>query len=164
MRALLRRLCASMLAFGLTTATGCREKPQDMVTHVHPNGIKLSVPATLPLGGAPAPLTVTPTAAGFYVALGADIMRRRKTEASVAFNQSAVPAGAWPFMRDIDGRRIAYRIDQSEGGSGGSHFELRAWEARGGGYLLYVQSDQAGELDGADFSLAWTVITGVHAP
>jgi hypothetical protein len=73
----------------------------------------------------------------------------------------AVPAGVWPDQRSVAGRLIRYRIDRSPGGSGGTQFDLTAWEPCALGYVEYRQSDVA-EVFEPDFALLLLVIEGTR--
>ncbi len=133
------------------------------VTHAV-NGLRLSLPGSLPLDGAPGQLTVVETATGFDVALGAHTRRRVRIEASVRLGPARVPPGDWPGTREVGGRRIYYRIDRAEGGSGGEQIDFYAWETCANGHLHYAQSDLAEQPTEADFSLVWTLIAGIQPP
>lgn len=133
------------------------------ITHSR-NGLSLSLPESLSLDGAPERPTVTETAAGFTFALGAGSRRRVKIEASVALRAEAEPPGSWPREREIKGRRIHYRIDRGEGGSGGTQTDFHAWEPCANGHLEYAQGDIVEEPGEPDFSLAWHVIVGTQPP
>jgi hypothetical protein len=153
------------LAVALTGAQACHKQPEAMMTITHSsNGLRLSLPESLPLDGAPQRPKVTESAAGFKVALGAESRRRVKIEASVALRAATEPPGAWPSERDVNGRRIRYRIDRAEGGSGGTQIDLHAWEPCTNGHLEYAQGDIVEEPGEPDFSLVWTVIVGTQPP
>jgi hypothetical protein len=133
-----------------------------MITITHSNnGLRLSLPGSLPLEGEPKRLTVMESVTGFKVTLGAESRRRVKLEAGVSFCPAEEPPGNWPFERDVNGRRIHYRIDQAEGGNGGSQFDLHAWEPCTDGHLEYAQGDITEEAEEPDFSLVWHVIAGM---
>jgi hypothetical protein len=91
-------------------------------------------------------------------------MRRVAIEASVALRAGPAPAGAWPGERDVSGRRIRYRIDRADGGSGGTQFDFQAWEACASGHVEYAQGDVVEDPGEPDFSLVWTVIAGTQPP
>jgi hypothetical protein len=159
------RMYTISLAVVLAGAQACHEQPEPMMTITHSsNGLRLSLPESLPLDGAPERLTVTESAAGFQVALGVESRRRVKVEASVAFRAAVPPPGAWPSERDVSGRRIRYRIDCAEGGSGGTQVDLHAWEPCNNGHLEYAQGDVVEEPGEPDFSLVWSVIAGTQHP
>jgi hypothetical protein len=161
----MRRAYAITLAVALVGVQACNKQPGAMMTITHSsNGLRLSLPESLPLDGAPQQPTVTESPAGFKVALGAESRRRVKIEARVAFLAAAEPPGAWPSERNVNGRRIRYRIDRAEGGSGGTHVDLYAWEPCTNGHLEYVQGDLVEEPGEPDFSLVWSVIAGMQPP
>jgi hypothetical protein len=136
-----------------------------MMTITHSiNGLRLSLPESLPLDGAPKRPMVTEGPAGFKVALGGESRRRVKIEASVGFRAATEPPGAWPSERNVNGRRIRYRIDRAEGGSGGTQVDLHSWEPCTNGHLAYAQGDVVEEPGEPDFTLVWSVIAGTQAP
>jgi hypothetical protein len=144
----------------------CQDNPRGMiVTITHSgNGLRLSLPEALPLDGVETRPMVTEIADGFKVELGAETQRRVKIEASVALGAAEEPAGAWPSERYINGRRIHFRIDRAEGGSGGAHIDLHAWERCTNGRLEYAQHDVVEEPGEPDFSLVWRVIAHTRSP
>ena len=159
----MRRAYAIALALALAGAQACHKQPEAMMTITHSsNGLRLSLPGSLPLDGAPQRPKVTESPAGFKVALGEESRRRVKTEASVVFREAAEPPGSWPNERDVNGRRIRYRIDRAEGGSGGTQIDLHAWEPCTNGHLEYEQCDVIEEPGEPDFSLVWSVIAGTQ--
>ena len=133
-----------------------------MTTHSS-NGLRLSLPESLPLDGVPHRLTVKQTSGGFQVTLGEASIRRVAIVAGVALREGATAPGAWPGEREVSGRRIHYRIDREEGGSGGSQVDFHAWEACAHGHLEYAQGDVVEEPGEPDFSLVWRVIAGTEA-
>jgi hypothetical protein len=133
------------------------------ITHSS-NGLKLTLPESLPVGGLPQRLTFTQTTAGFQVTLGGGSVRRVAIEASVVLRGGAAPAGAWPSEREVGGRRIHYRIDRAEGGSGGAQIDFHGWEACTSGHSEYAQGDLVEEPGEPDFSLVWRVIAGTEPP
>jgi hypothetical protein len=161
----MRRARALVLAVALAGAQACHKQLEPMMTTTHSsNGLSLSLPESLPLDGAPERPTVTETATGFNIALGAGSRRRVKIEASVALHAEAEPPGSWPSEREINGRRIHYRIDRAEGGSGGTQTDFHAWEPCPNGHLEYAQGDVVEEPGQPDLSLAWHVIAGTQPP
>jgi hypothetical protein len=161
----MRRAYAATLAVLLAGAPASGSQPEATVTVTHPsNGLRLSLPASLPVHGLPQRLTVTPTNVGFQVALGRETVRRVAIETSVALRGVAPPPGAWPSEREVDGRRIHYRIDRAEGGSGGTQIDFHAWEGCVGGHLEYAQGDVVEEPGEPDFLLVWRVIAGTQPP
>lgn len=162
---LMRRACVIALAVALAGAQESHKQPVKMMTITHSsNGLRLSLPESLLLDGASQRPAVTESAAGFKVALGAELRRRVKTEASIVLRTEAQPPGAWPSEHDVSGRRILYRIDRAEGGSGGTQIDLHAWEQCTDGYLEYAQGDVVEEPGEPDFSLVWSVIAGTQPP
>jgi hypothetical protein len=161
----MRSARALVLAVALAGAQACHKQPEAMMTITHSrNGLTLSLPESLTLDGASERLTVTETAVGFNLALGAGSRRRVKIEASVALHAEAEPPGSWPRERAINGRRIHYRVDRGEGGSGGTQSDFHAWEPCANGHLEYAQGDLVEEPGEPDFSLAWHVIAGTQPP
>ena len=161
----MRPVYAVALALLLAGAQACRQGPEATMMIAHStNGLRLSLPESLPLDGVPQRPAVKETTGGFLVTLGEGSIRRVAIEASVALREGATPTGAWPSERDVGVRRIHYRIDRAEGGSGGSQVDFHAWEACAGGHLEYAQGDVVEEPGQPDFSLAWTVIAGTQAP
>ena len=160
------RVCTITLAMLLIGVQGCNKQPETGMTITHSiNGLRLSLPDTLLLDGKPERPTVTESAAGFKVALGVETRRRVKVEASVVLRTAEVePPGVWHGERNISGRRIHYRIEREEGGSGGAQIDLYAWERCENGYLEYSQGDIVEEPGNPDFSLVWTVIAATQPP
>ena len=161
----MQRASAMTLAILLVGVQACRKTTETTVSITHSsNGLKLTLPESLPVGGLPQRPTFTQTTAGFQVTLGAGSMRRVAIEARVALRAGAAPAGAWPSEREVGGRRIQYRVDRAEGGSGGEQIDFRGWEACTGGHLEYAQGDLVEEPAEPDFSLVWSVIAGTEPP
>jgi hypothetical protein len=156
---------ALVLAVALAGAQACHAQPESMMTITHSkNGLSVTLPETLMVDGVLERPTVTETPDGFKLALGARSRRRVKIEASVGLRAEASPPGAWPNEREINGRRIRYRVDRGEGGSGGTQSDFHAWEPYANGHLEYGQGDLVEEPGEPDFSLAWHVIAGTQPP
>jgi hypothetical protein len=161
----MRRAYAMALAALLAGALACNRQSEATVTTTHPsNGLRLSLPESLPVAGVPQRLTVTATDVGFQVTLGGEAVRRVAIEANVARRGGAAPPGVWPSEREVGDRRIHFRIDRAEGGSGGTQIDFHAWEACAGGHLEYAQGDLVEEPGEPDFSLVWSVIVGTQPP
>jgi hypothetical protein len=153
------------LTMALAGSQACHEQPETMTTIAHSrNGLTLSLPESLTLDGAPERLTVTETAVGFKLALASGSRRRVRIEARVALHAGAEPRGSWPSERELNGRRIRYRVDRGEGGSGGTQIDFHAWEPCANGHLEYEQGDIVEEPGRPDFSLVWRVIAGTQPP
>ena len=154
---------AMLLVVALASVPACHKRSEPTVMSTHSsNGLRLSLPASLPVGGMAQPVAVAPTAAGFQVTLAGQSVRRVAIVASLALRGGPAPAGTWPEERDVGGRRIHYRIDRSEGGSGGTQVDFHAWEACAGGYLEYAQGDVVEWPSEPDFTLVWRVIAGTQ--
>ena len=162
----MRRVRAAAFAMVLANAPACTSHRENTVTVTHSNnGLRLSLPESLAVHGTSQPLTATQTADGFHVAVGADAVRRVAIEASVALRaETPPPPGAWPNTLEIGDRHIHYRIDRSEGGSGGTQIDFHAWEACGGGHLHYTQGDVVEDPGEPEFALVWKVIASTQAP
>lgn len=71
------------------------------------------------------------------------------------------PKGEWRRKESIGARVIWYRITDSEViGSGGTEYEINAWELYPDGYIAYQQRDQK-EVGEPDFSICWVIIDGL---
>jgi hypothetical protein len=60
-------------------------------------------------------------------------------------------------LNQSDKRKIKYRINQNEGGSGGAEYNLTAHEQIGSSVVYYSQSEQSKDAL-PQFNLAWTII------
>jgi hypothetical protein len=159
----MRRAHAVALALLMAGAQACHKQTEATVSIAHAsNGLRLSLPESLPVRDLPQRVTIAQTTDGFRVTLGAETVRRVRIEANVALRPGAALAGAWPEERDAGGRRIHYRIDRAEGGSGGTQIDFHAWETCAEGHLEYAQGDVVEEPGEPDFSLVWRVIAGTQ--
>lgn len=144
----------------IAAAPACRDRrpaPPAVatVTHVHPNGLVLTIPDAIGTQR----LAVDRTPTGFSVH-GEPGNARTPTSARVTLNAgAATPPGVWPKARTVRGATIRYAVVTfPEVGSGGPEYELRAWEPARTGHIAYLQHVQTeGE---PDFAIAWAVIEG----
>jgi hypothetical protein len=138
------------------TATACSSQVQRRVNPyadskvkevAHPNGLALRLPEEL---------NVARNADGFSIAPPSS---RGMSEMTVSLKVSEQPpAGDWPRQRQIETRRVRYRIDRTEGGgSGGDSYQMTAWEEVSGKYIFYRQGDHA-EFGEPTFDLFWMIV------
>ncbi|WP_437947432.1 Tsi3 family protein [Sorangium sp. So ce296] len=135
----------------------CSPKESAVVV-THPNGLSLSI--------SPA-LVVRERPTGFVVSTPDSASRRVPVAVELSLRAGPSPAsteGPWPESRDVAGRKVFYRIEESEGGSGGSSYTLRAWARHGSGHVLVEQIAQAEPPAKPEFSLAWTILEGLRPP
>lgn len=144
----------------------CHNAPEPLVTTIHSgNRLELSMPSTMQVDSGRDRVVVQETGAGFHVFPASGRRRRVSIEAWVELHPGApAPDGSWPETKRVGERSIRYRIDASEGGSGGTQYDLRAWEPCPGGYLLYRQGDLVEEPGRPNLDLAWMVIAGTRPP
>lgn len=122
---------------------------------VHPNGLSVRLPDSL---------TTSETDDGFLIVPPGDAnaYSRYPLEINVTLHRGEEqPDGSWAEQRRIESRVVHYRVEENEGGSGGSEYGLYAWESVPGGYIKYQQWAQA-EMSRPDFKLAWQVIEGTR--
>lgn len=135
----------------------------------HPNGLVLRVAEPLPVEQRPN---------GFYVLPHTPEEMRVRGSAGVSVNlhtdgtqpqgewaespEWSYPEGEWSVQR-IGNRVIHYREDEYDsGGSGGTEFKFRAWEATPGGYVTYYQRYQQ-KYGTRNSTLCWHIIEGTSA-
>jgi hypothetical protein len=154
------------LAVVFIAAPGCRRPPVPTFTERNPNGLVVTLPRTIEQAdrAGQEPVSVEQTPSGFRVFVARQRISRYVTVAEVELHTEAgAPPGPWPKQRAVRGRLLRYAIDEANAGMGGTGYTLRAWQACGGGYLLWRQLGI--EEDGPPpFELAWTLIDGTDGP
>lgn len=120
----------------------------------HPNGLSLSMPET---GWAQ-----KQTDNGFALQPTAASGGRDNPAISISRNTDAAPVGVFPDTRTFAQSEARYRIDISEGGSGGTEHILQAWTSCGTGHALLEQVLQAEPPEQPDFSVAWAVLATIN--
>ena len=152
-----RNQILALLVAIAAAAPACHRRPAGpTLTFAHPNGLSLTVPEVIDGRS----FLVDRTATGFSVRHAGSY--RSVASVIVDLRPGAAPPGAFPRTRRVRGALIHYTVEESEGGSGGNQYDLRGWEPARGGHIAYAAQDQADWEP--DFSLAWTVITGVAPP
>lgn len=135
-----------------------------VITKLHSQKpLELSVPESMVWGTERDRSVVQETADGFRVFSASGDRRRVSIEASVELPASdRAPAGAFPEEKVLNGRHLHYRIEESEGGSGGTQYDLVAWEKTSVGYLRYRQGDVVEEPAKPRFDVLWRVVEGTR--
>lgn len=161
---LLTHPARALLFACLLALVGCRHRSEPVMTFTHSTEpLRLSMPATIALPDGRDRVMADETARGFHVYPASGLKRRVAIEAWVELHRGeAPPAGPWPEERRIADRRIHYRVDRSDGGNGGTQYDLLAWEPAPGGYLLYRQGDLVEDPGRPDFDLVWEVAEGTE--
>jgi len=90
-----------------------------------------------------------------------DAAEQRSPQAvDLTLEQGAGAAGSWPESKELDGRRVRYRIDTRPGGSAGDPFVLIAWVDCSARHVMVRQEAQAETPAEADFNPAWSLLSG----
>lgn len=118
----------------------------------HHNGLVIQLPDSL---------AAIQTPDGFRIQPAQTAELRSPIEMIVSLHQGSAPAGDWPDKRTLAGKLVRFRLDKSEGGSGGEMFTLTAWEAYSGGYILFRYSEQSEAVGTPDLAPAWNLMMGV---
>lgn len=149
-----------VIVIPILALAACGKPAGRLSSMAHPNGLLLAMPDSIELG-VMRKIAIEQTTTGFKVQPADQGMVRYVTEATVERRDGdSAPAGEWPEKRTIDGRTVHYRIDRSDGGSGGAEYNFQAWERVAVGYIFYRQYDQAEEPAPPRFDLIWSVIEG----
>ncbi len=89
---------------------------------------------------------------------GSNSRVRRPVAVYVSLTKNAGAPQDLSFQtKSLAGREIRYRIDKSEGGSGGETYTLEAYEIVPTGQIEYSQAMQS-EYEEPDFVLSWSII------
>lgn len=157
-----------VLAAVMIPAAGCSRDSETGPRHVtlHPRGIVLTLPDSITLARRDR-LVIEERDSGFAVFAEASMHRRFPIVATVERHRDRdrpAEAASWTDERTIGHRRIAYGVVAAEGGSGGTQYELHAWEPCAGGYLEYEQVEISEWSSAPEFELAWLVIEGSGVP
>lgn len=124
-----------------------------MVSHSHPNGLVLELPAEL---------SVVTIDDGFWIR-PADFEDRRAYDRTRIrlVGRAGLPLGEWPQRRELGDVAYRYRTESVGGGSGGEEWELIAYAEAGDRFILCVHHTQV-ELAEPDFEPAWRMLAGVR--
>jgi hypothetical protein len=141
-------IMASVIAASLCLAQ-CGKGSMPTTPLKHPNGLSLAMPAT--------GWTQQQTSTGF-VLQPATSGGRDNPEIRISLNSGTSPIGIFPETRTFPASTAQYRIDISDGGSGGTEHILEAWTACGTGHAVLEQVLQAEPPEKPDFSVAWAVL------
>lgn len=117
----------------------------------HPNGLAVGVPQGF---------TAQQTDNGFVIEPegGSNSRVRRPVAVYVSLIRNAGAPQNLSFQtKSLAGKEIRYRIDKSEGGSGGETYTLEAHEIVPNGQIEYSQATQS-EYEEPEFALSWSVI------
>ncbi len=113
---------------------------------VHPNGLTLRLPEKLEIKQIPNGFLIEPPSV------------RGLSYASVnLLSQQQSPAGDWSRQRQIGSRTIHYRIEETEGSTGGKEYKLQAWELYPKGIVIYQQSEQS-KSAAPEHDFAWYIV------
>lgn len=151
-----------LLMVAAATATACRHDrcpaAGPTMTFVHPNGLTLTLPEELDAPG----YWLAQRPAGFV--LLSSLLGRSGMQLTIELRPGAVPPGAFPKARVVNGTLTHYRTDKIENpGSGGDEYELDAWQAADGGHIFYVEHETAGDWyawTDPSFCFGWAGIEG----
>lgn len=129
------------------------------------NHLALSTPDSIVIGRDLDRLIVREVPAGFHVVAASNPQRRYAIEVwvEVVLGEQS-PPGEWLESMRFGERLIRYRIDKSDGGNGGTQYDLLAWESCSGGYVIYRQGEILEEPFRPDFALVWKVVEGAKVP
>lgn len=87
-----------------------------------------------------------------------NVSLRRPIAVNVSFEKGkSIPQEAPLESKTVNGKTVFYRIEKSEGGSGGEQYYLEVFEKAGDGWITYSQSEQS-EYAQPDFALCWQVV------
>ncbi len=117
----------------------------------HPDGLTVGVPQGF---------AAQQTDNGFVIEPegGSNSRVRRPVAVYVSLKKNAGAPQDLSFQtKSLAGREIRYRIDKSEGGSGGETYTLEAYEVVPNGQIEYSQATQS-EYEEPDFALSWSII------
>jgi hypothetical protein len=147
------RIAIIVGAAALVTSCGGQTNDRNLAMSTtplkHPNGLSLAMPAT--------GWTQQQTSTGF-VLQPATAGGRDNPEIRISLNSGTSPIGIFPETRTFPASMAQYRIDISDGGSGGTEHILEAWTACGTGHAVLEQVLQAEPPEKPDFSVAWAVL------
>lgn len=144
----------AMLALSLCACAQGGNHSERLKTETHRNGLVINIADTL---------KVEQTEGGFHIYPPNGLDRRSPVEATAELHAGEpAPPGEWPEEKRVGERTVHYRIDESDGGSGGREYDMQAWEPYPGGYILYRERIQS---EGKpDFELLWGLVEGTRAP
>lgn len=137
------------------TDSGSRNE-QTMQTLRHPDGFAVRFDSDA--------FSAEQTERGYHFVAAGGGERRSPSEVDVMLEQGAEAAGSWPESRELDGRRVRYRIATRPGGSAGDLFVLTAWVECSAHHLVVRQEAQAETPAEADFTPAWSILSGTTCP
>jgi hypothetical protein len=122
----------------------------DQKRMTHENGLTITIPER--------GYDVSKTAAGFQLVVSGSRRTRSPSAIEIELHEGGSPVGSFPLTRSLERGKASYRIDVSEGGSGGEERTLTAWVAAGAGYVLLRQTIQAESPGDSAFDPAWTLL------
>lgn len=117
----------------------------------HPNGLAVGVPRGF---------TAQQTDNGFVIEPEGDSNSRVRHPVAVYISltkNAGAPQDLSVQTKSLAGKEIRYRVDKSEGGSGGETYTLEAYEIVPNGQIEYSQAIQS-EYEEPDFALSWSII------
>jgi len=123
-----------------------------MITHT--NGLSLNLPPTL---------IAERRLEGFVIYPPDSRNRRVPTEAEVTLSGAAL-GGPWPERRTVGKILVSFRVDESDGGSGGATFTFASFAPLGQRFVVVQQVTQAEPPARPDFAVAWRAWEAVVFP
>jgi hypothetical protein len=134
------------------TCNGNTKESESLKLYEHPNGLLICFPSYLKHTGK---ITFTQTDLGFTIAT--EFPGRYPTTITVELRKNQEPPkGDWPEQTYINKQLVHYRIDELGGGSGGTEYELTAWQQFSDSYLVLKLQTQH-EFN-PDFSLGFKLL------
>ncbi len=130
---------------------GCENKrTQQMQKLTHQTGFTLSVPADIKYQA---------TSNGYILFPPGGRELRSPIEIKVTYSKEAMPAGQFDKTKKIEGDVVHYRMEEVNGGSGGTEYTIQAWKPLSTGYLIYEQLIQMEPPEKPDFELFWKIVS-----
>lgn len=140
-------LLVSVFAANCRTANAPPEN-QNMREYVNKNGLTVKLPDNL---------TARENTDGFLIEPSDGSNKNVRVPVEIFVRLRKDSPGEFSEQKSIGGRKIKYRVEKTDGGSGGEQYDFQAVEAVDDGYISYQTAEQ-NKYSEPEFKTVWQII------